>query len=157
MIISVAHCIEYRINKSTCSKPFSACRQILTRSFCLGTVGQVIGRTFSPSALKRVANGRGYDVIKGIIGVGSSGGDADAAGWRCSGSDKTSGMIGVNDRSRQPAKFVVRYRESSRTWRESWTTMSANTTHDAKVVFCTSFALPDSRTSKEQLANMTFE
>ena len=78
---------------------FLAWRQILTRAFLFGTVGQVMGSTFSPSALKRAAKGRGYIVIKGTIGVGSCRGDNDndADGWRCAGSDRISGMIGVDE------------------------------------------------------------
>lgn len=79
MAISAAHCTECWINKSTSSKLFSAWRQILTRSFPFGTVGHVMGRTFSPRALKRVASGWGWDVINGMIGVGSCV-DDDAGG-----------------------------------------------------------------------------
>lgn len=98
--ISVAHRIEHCIKISTSRKLFSAWRHILTRSFPFGTVGHVIGRTFSPRALKRAAKRRGYDVIKGIIGVGSFKGDNGdgASGWRCSGSDRISGVIGVSER-----------------------------------------------------------
>ena len=71
LTISVAHCTEYWINKSTSSKLFSAWRQILTRSFPFGTVGHVMARAFSPRVLKRVANGWGLNVINGTIGVGS--------------------------------------------------------------------------------------
>lgn len=103
---SVAHRIEYCISKSTSSKLFSACRQILTRSFPLGTVGQVIGRAFSPRALRRVANGRGYDVIIGTIGVGSC--LDDAGGRRCSGSDRISGVIGTDECSSWSVRAAVR-------------------------------------------------
>jgi len=78
--ISVAHCIEFWINTSTSSKLFSAWRQILTRSFPFGTVGQVMGRAFSPSVLKRAANGWGCDVIKGTIGVDTTSGGVDIYG-----------------------------------------------------------------------------
>lgn len=118
--ISVAHCIEYWINRSTSSKLFSAWRQTLTRSFPFGTVGQVIGRAFSPWVLKRVANGRGYDVIKGTTGVGScEGNDDDADGWRCSGSERIWGMIGVNEYRSRSVRVAVRYSQSAKTWRES--------------------------------------
>ena len=59
MAISIAHFTDCWINRSTSSKLFSAWRQILTRSFPFGTVGHVMGRTFSPRALNRVANGWG--------------------------------------------------------------------------------------------------
>jgi hypothetical protein len=118
---SAAHCIEYRTNRSTSSKLFLAWRQILTRSFPFGTVGQVMGRTFSPSALKRAANGRGYDVIKGTIGVGSCSrdGDDDADGCIYSGSDRMSGVIGVNEWCSMAVRVVVRCSERAKTWRES--------------------------------------
>jgi len=80
-----------------------------------------MGRTFSPSALKRAASGRGYDVIKGIIGEGCCRGDndGDAGGRRCVGSDKISGMIGVDEWWSLLARVVVRCPERAKTWRES--------------------------------------
>lgn len=57
--ISTAHSIDARISRSTSSKLFPACRQILTRSFPFGTVGHVMARAFSPCVLNRAANGRG--------------------------------------------------------------------------------------------------
>lgn len=118
-VVSIAHFIECWISSSTCSKLFSAWRQILTRSFPLGTVGQVMGRAFSPRVLRCVANGRGYDVIKGTIGVGSCGGDDGAEGWRCSGSERTSGLIGVNERCSRSARPMTMYSPRANTWRES--------------------------------------
>jgi len=117
--ISVAHFIEYWINRSTSSKLFSAWRQILTRSFPLGTVGQAMGRAFSPRVLKRVANERGYDVIRGTIGVGSCEGDDDADGWRCSGRERILGLIGVNERRSRSARVAVRYLQRAKRWCES--------------------------------------
>jgi len=112
MAISVAHFIKQQTNESTSSKLFPAWRQILTRSFPFGTVGHVIGRTFSPRALKRAANGWGYEVIKGTIGVGSRMGDSDdgdAGGCRWCGSERISGMIGVNERPSRSVRVAVRH------------------------------------------------
>lgn len=78
-----------------------------------------MGRTFSPSVLKRAANEWGYDVIKGTIGVGSCEGDDDdddnTDGWRCSGSDKIWGMIDVDESRSRPARVAVRYPQRAKT------------------------------------------
>lgn len=81
-----------------------------------------MGRTLSPRALKRAANRWGYDVINGIIGVGSrrgGGGDGDAGGWRFSGSERTSGTINGNERRSRSVKVAIRYSERANTWCES--------------------------------------
>lgn len=119
--ISVAHCTECLTNRSTSSKVFSAWRQILTRSFPFGTVGQVMGRAFNPSVRRRAANGWGYDVIKGTIGVGSCEGDDDddPDGWRCSGNDRIWGVIGVSECRIRSVSVVVRYSQRAKTWRDS--------------------------------------
>lgn len=118
--ISAAHSIEHRISRSTSSMLFPACRQIRTRSFPFGTVGHVMARAFSPCVLSRAANGRGYHVINGTIGVASCDGiGADANGWRCDGSERICGVIGGSECRSRSVRVAVRCPPSAKTWLES--------------------------------------
>lgn len=67
-IVSFAQATTPVANRSSSAFVFPLCRQTLTLSLPLGTVGHVIGRTFIPRATRYADSGRGCGVSIGMIG-----------------------------------------------------------------------------------------